>query len=218
MNDISIVCVLRSGGEYSFYHVYVLKNMVKRNLYCRYPFICLTDFIPPKNYPYDLSGIDFVPFEHNWPGWWAKMEAFRPGLGERILYLDLDVCLIRNCDDLINLTGNFLLLRDPGNLTINTAVELYDHSAVQWIYDGFCADAWMHMKEFVSDQQYLQSKVDQALLSPEFIEDYLPDQVVSYKKQWRSGDCNKKNVRMIYFHGNPRPWQAEDPVVRENYV
>lgn len=216
--DTTIVCVLRSGGDFDFYHVSALEKMVKRNFCNHHEFICLTDLAPPKNYQYDLSHIKFIPLEHGWPGWWAKLEALRPGLAtNRILFLDLDVCLIRNFDDIIDLTGDFMILRDPGNDSINTAVELFNVDKISWIYDDFCADSDRYINEFISDQKYLQSKIDQGILHPEFIEDYLSEQVVSYKKQWKAGNCKKHNVRMIYFHGRPRPWNCDDRMVKENY-
>lgn len=52
----------------------------------------------------DVPG--YIPLHHDWPGWWSKIELFRPDLpfdeGERLLYLDLDTLIIRGLEEIYN--------------------------------------------------------------------------------------------------------------------
>jgi alpha-N-acetylglucosamine transferase len=70
-----------------------IKKMVSRNLTIPYNFVCLSNTDVP---------CERIPLIHDWPGWWSKIELFRPGLFEDwVLYLDLDVLIMQNIDDLV---------------------------------------------------------------------------------------------------------------------
>lgn len=76
---------------YAPHWVQRLRNMVARNLgdHC---FVCLSNV--------DVEGVETIPLVNDWPGWWAKLELFRPKLfpeGSRVLFIDLDVVIV---DDL----------------------------------------------------------------------------------------------------------------------
>jgi hypothetical protein len=74
-----------------------LEAMVRLHLRDPFDFAVLSDV--------DVAGVRRIPLEHNLPGWWAKMELFRPDLpipeGARCLYLDLDCVVIGDLTSLI---------------------------------------------------------------------------------------------------------------------
>jgi hypothetical protein len=85
---LSVACVLKSGGIYDHFHVKRLQMHVARHLRIPYRFVCLTDVKIDEF-------TETVPLIHGWPGWWAKIELFRPdALSGRVLYLDLDVSVV----------------------------------------------------------------------------------------------------------------------------
>ena len=70
----TIACVLRSGGDYGPEWVEKLAcsagNVMGYRLGLR--FVCLTDMEVPH--------VECIPLAYGWPGWFSKLELFRPGL------------------------------------------------------------------------------------------------------------------------------------------
>jgi hypothetical protein len=86
---LTVVCVLWmgefQGRHYSPAWVTRLRDMVAECLPLPHRFVCLSNI--------DVPGVETQPLTTGWPGWWAKLEMFDPSreLGDRVLYLDLDV-------------------------------------------------------------------------------------------------------------------------------
>lgn len=91
----TLITVLKGGGRYDARWV----ERLARGVRCHAPaftrILCLTDG------PLAVDGVARVPLRHDWPGWWAKMEAFRPGLSEgTTLLCDLDTVFTGPADAL----------------------------------------------------------------------------------------------------------------------
>jgi len=83
---LTVACVLRSGGKFDSEYVRKLRDGVLRFANVPHRFVCLSDVDVP---------CERIPLEHNWPGWWSKIELFRPGVIKApMLYLDLDTIVI----------------------------------------------------------------------------------------------------------------------------
>jgi len=135
----TLITVLNSGGRYDATWVERLARGVHRHAPAFERILCLTDL------PLVLAGVERVPLLHDWPAWWAKMEAFRPGLAEgTTLLCDLDTVF----------TGPADALAEPGL----AAMEDYFHrgrlssALLRWhgdelagLYATFAAnpDHWM---------------------------------------------------------------------------
>lgn len=118
MESLNILCLLWKGEFYKIKYksirytidwVVKLKNMISRNIDIPFRFICLTnikDLLVSSEY----ENIEFINLQYNWPGWWSKMEYFRPDLPQgRILCLDLDVLIIDNLSGIINFPSEFTI-------------------------------------------------------------------------------------------------------------
>ena len=135
----TLITVLKSGGRYDATWVARLAAGMRRHAPAFERILCLTDM------PVAVEGVETVPLRHPWPAWWAKMEAFRPGLGTGpTLLCDLDTVL----------TGPADALAEPGL----AAMEDYFHAGrlssalLRWsddeladLYTTFAADPerWM---------------------------------------------------------------------------
>jgi len=109
---LTVACVYWKGyfegREDIFNSIYVDKlfNMVKRNLTIPFNFVCLTNYIDHH------TMYDTEPLQNNWPGWWSKVELFRPGLFEgRVLYIDLDTLILKDLSAFVNFPSNFATIR-----------------------------------------------------------------------------------------------------------
>jgi hypothetical protein len=95
---VTVACVLWmppdgqifEGRQYSPEWVLRLRDQVAARLPVPHDFVCLTNLALPG---VALPGVRTLPLTTNRPGWWAKLEMFNPAhdLGDRVLYLDLDV-------------------------------------------------------------------------------------------------------------------------------
>jgi hypothetical protein len=121
-NDpLTVACVYRSGGKlYSTRYVEALRNMVARNLSLPHRFVCLTDVadVPCER----------IPLVTGWPGFYGKIELFRPGLFRGpVLYFDLDTVIHRSIDDLGRLAREvtFGCVSDPSGGHMNSSVQAF---------------------------------------------------------------------------------------------
>ena len=135
----TLVTVLRSGGRYDAVWVERLARGVHRHAPAFDRILCLSDR------PVAVAGVEWVPLRHDWPAWWAKMEAFRPGLteGTRVL-CDLDTVFAGPAD----------ALADPGLAAmedyfhkgrLSSALLRWEGDALAFLYETFAADParWM---------------------------------------------------------------------------
>lgn len=209
VRPLTVALVLKTGGEYNHNHVNNLVRAIKNNLTIDHRIVCLTD--NPTNF--DTRYIDkIIPFKHNWPKWWGKIEMFRPDLfgDEQVLYFDLDTFIVNNIDEIGNFSGDFSALRDFYHLySIGSGVMSWHGEKMHHVYNGFVSKSTYIMNNY---QQGDQKWIDENKPSVEFMQDLFPNKVISYKVH-----CNNHNgvnvpnkASVICFHGQPRPHNVTD--------
>lgn len=83
---ITYACVLRSGGIYDAEWVRKLSAQVARHATKPHRFVCLSDVDVP---------CERIHLTEGWPGWYSKLELFRPGhFDGPVIYLDLDTLVL----------------------------------------------------------------------------------------------------------------------------
>ncbi|RYD67538.1 MAG: hypothetical protein EOP83_02610 [Verrucomicrobiaceae bacterium] len=123
------------GANYDVTWVQKLARGVEKHIQEPHQFICLSDV--------EVPGVETFPLFHDWPGWWSKLELFRPGLFDGpVLYFDLDVMLT---GDLTAMTGpfdNMVMLSDIYPHIDNSSCMWWDASNVFYgnIYTSFARD------------------------------------------------------------------------------
>ncbi|GEP12367.1 hypothetical protein MMMDOFMJ_2822 [Methylobacterium gnaphalii] len=91
----TLITVLKGGGRYDATWVARLAGGIRRHAPAFRRILCLTDL------PLAIDGVERVELRHDRPAWWAKMEAFRPGLVDgTALLCDLDTVLTGPADAL----------------------------------------------------------------------------------------------------------------------
>lgn len=203
MDRLTVVCVLKSGGQYRAEHVGLLHKQVEKHLTLPHRFVCLSDVPVP---------CERIPLEHGWSGWWSKIEIFRPGLFEGpAFYLDLDTVVIGKIDDLAGADHGFTILHSmsrpafPGSGLMAWSVDLSK------IYDAFRADPARWMRHCTTpdcwgDQGFIFKHTP---VKPEYWQDRFPGRVVSYKVHCRpNGGRVPKGAGIVCYHGTPKPWES----------
>lgn len=186
------VCVLRSGKEYGPKHVQWLAKQVP-------DLVCLSD-VP-------VDGVPVIPLKHSWPGWWAKMELFRPDIKEDLLFFDLDTVVLGGIEELESLEHTTLLsdfyhLRLPAS-----GLMLIKNQDKQRVWDDWMENPEAHMKrcttrEHWGDQGYLRD-----VLPCKRWQDELPNKIFSYKVH--AHKLLPVVASVVCFHGQPRPWDVK---------
>lgn len=132
--SLTVACVLVKGHvDFSPVYVERLLLMVRRFVDRPFRFVCLTD--QPGAMPDGVEAIRIATPKEK--GWWSKIELFNPGHGlrGRVLYLDLDVLVVRSLDEIIDFAAPFALVPDAGNFKGadgRAVVKRYNSSCMVW--------------------------------------------------------------------------------------
>lgn len=201
---VTVGCVLKSGGDYTVQHVSNLFDSVSRNAN-DFKFICLTD-IPYTDFP---KNIEIVELIEDWPGWWSKIELFRPGLFEafsKIWYFDLDTIIVDDLEPLFVEPCPTTFLSDfywPERIA--TGVMCWISGTLDGVYTHFKMNPARYMQAFRKggDQAFLGSVIG---MNQSRFQIRFPGQFVSYKVHCQSRV--PEDTRVVCFHGRPRPWEV----------
>src|SRR5690606_6907865 len=153
---VILATVLRTGGPtYTREWAYALSRGRRHDE--PYPFRVLTDdpSLPPSW---------AVRLRHDWPGWWSKLELWRPGVfpeGELVLYVDLDTLLIGGLAPFESYQGELAVLSDfyqPRKIA--SGVMLFRPGPrTAAIYEAFCADPAGIMAQHRTRSDYWYARV-----------------------------------------------------------
>ncbi|WP_152047634.1 hypothetical protein [Aureimonas psammosilenae] len=206
----TLVTVLKTGGRYDARWVERLARGAERFAPAFTRFVCLTD-----DAGLDLAGVETVPLRHDWPAWWAKMEAFRPGLftGTTVL-CDLDTVFCGDADALAQ--PGLLAMEDyfhKGRLS--SAILRWQGDELGHIYERFAADParWMLAgacgpvpNAVHGDQVVIDHFLREKGMRPRFVQEAHPGLLDFYDAQ--------KPIRgsVMVFIGDSKPDKAVGPV------
>jgi hypothetical protein len=232
-----LATVCRSGGHYDHRWALALERIAFNLLEEHHRFVCLTDLDPALFGPQ----IHVEPLLHGWPGWWSKIELFRPGLfreGERVVYMDLDTVPIHGFGFLwgaLDCCNDLWALRDfyRPDTGIGSGLMGWEAGECDYLYRGFVgeighpdeqrpADSPSRRKgyfRYTGPSEWMSRfKGDQDFIQHVvhpytlgFWQDEFPGKVVSYKVHCNGGPPSGSKV--VCFHGRPRPDQADEPWV-----
>lgn len=208
MSEITVACVLKTGGEYYPEHVALLKDGVAENLPQPHRFICLTDT------PKALDDVETVELENStWNRWWPIIEAYR--IPPPVLFFGLDTIITGDLSGVVHAARNhgILVLEDVyrrgghiQNSVMSWSIDM------RWVYDSFMSDPGLYMRKYRGDQDYLEAALtgfEQPFFK--FWQDALPGQLASFKVDIVEKGLEEppQGTRVVFFHGHPRPWQQQ---------
>lgn len=148
----------------------------------------------------ETSGLDVrvigedIHLKHTWPGWWAKMEVFRPDIPKPFIYVDLDSFVLKDISDI---TTDFRRIPREWNRSWG-----YQSS---FMCINECKDIW---ERWIENPTYWMASLpggDQDFLYMFDFDDVPEDVIGSYKLHSKTGPRH----RIVTFHGNPKPHEAE---------
>ena len=239
MSDIRPVdcaCVIHGDG-YSWRYVDTLYSMLSRNISQGIRMHVYTEQdreVPPHMIKHVLT--EWPGIRGNKKSWWYKMQLFDPAhYSGQLLYLDLDTVVVGNLDWITQLSQScfwairdYKILWDPTFNGINSSV-------MYWHTEKF-ADIWTEFSKqnipkicsrYHGDQDYLSIaiKPNQRRFFPEksalsWRWQALDGGMDPYKRtHYRPGlgtDFGAETSLLI-FHGQPKPDQVQDPVIKKHW-
>lgn len=202
----NVVC-LRTGDKYDDRYVVRMRNMVARNLTVPHRFICFTDKPVPD--------VTCMRPESPFPGWWGKLMFFRPDLPIEgpMLYIDLDMVIVANIDDLVTYPAEFATIAQWKNLKKRYSgkliIQKYNTSVMLFNSPGCRPRMWAESdpelrERFRGDQDLLAYfYADEATFPPQWFEAY-----ENVSKQ--DGPAPKTKITIHNVHDNHKvenvPW------------
>lgn len=207
MVDVTVACVLRSGGIYNAEWVAKLQRGVARNLTLPHRFVCFSDVDVP---------CERIPLETNWPGWWSKLEMFRRQIKGMTLYFDLDTVIVGSLDAIAAYPHRFTMAHEfyRPHLLCSTAMAWSgDYS---FIANEFAKDADRFERLYdatlpgnrIGDQAFIEDCFAGSP-SPDTFHDLFGEHSIASYKVHHCQDAPPADAVAVAFHGNPKPHQIE---------
>lgn len=207
MSSAVVVCVLRSGGDFLPEHAIRLVEDLGK--YWAGHFVCLTNF--GAAYHASWPPYERRPLLRPYPGWWSKLELCAPeqdGLGD-IWYCDLDTVVVGDVTELIQV-GQLTMLQDFMRPRLASGVMYLPVDARREAWKAWKSEGPVNVMRRChrgGDQQFFEEVWGTRAATYQAL---YPGQIVSYKKdvvRAGAGWGHHPNVRLICFHGKPRPWE-----------
>lgn len=204
---LTVALALRSGGQYTPEHARTLAAAALR--YGADRVVCLTD-----------RGIGNTPaavMRHNWPGWWSKLEVFRPGLfgpDEKVLLLDIDTLILKPFRQVLALPTP-LFPRDASykNEPCSTFI-LFEAGQLDFLYETFSSDTVAAMDKTYAprapnrvygDQVFMAEVMRRRGIKWHWLQDRMP---ACLSFVW-STPAVKPESLMCAFGAEWKPWKDE---------
>jgi hypothetical protein len=172
-------------------------------------FVCIADR--------DVPGVETLPISTRalrWGKRYPKLQVWRDDmpLGARVLLLDLDCVILGDLSPLLDREDDVVLWRDPSSrrdaVRYNTSMVLLRVGSHPEVWDDFSPGRGRRRGPG-TDQAWVREA-----LGPDMPTWDAGDGVLSYKSHCRPNLPG--NARVVFFHGNPKPW-ALDGWVKEHY-
>lgn len=176
---MSLTVAVVNHGNYlgrGDHFVQTMQRMVARNLRQAHQFVCLKD-------------------EGDLPGWWSKIELFRPGrFNGRVLFMDLDSVVVGPLDELAATKG-IIHLKDWGfeNDIYCSSVMVWDAGEHDDAFTKFTADVRDRMH---GDQDWLTELGGWPALPPHLCR--------SYRHHCAVRGRPPKRCVHVSMHGHPK--------------
>ncbi|KQT68932.1 MULTISPECIES: hypothetical protein [unclassified Aureimonas] len=208
-SDATLLTVLKGGGRYDGLWVERLARGARAFAPAFSRILCLTDL------DLKIAGVETAPLRHGWPGWWSKMEAFRPGLAAGpIVLLDLDTVFAADASALA--TPGLAAMEDHFHAgRLSSAILRWQGDELAFLYEAFAAEPERFMQPgscgpvpnaVHGDQVVIDHLLRQRGVVPGFVQRLHPGLLDFYDPAKRSYGP------VVIFIGDAKPDGAGEPI------
>jgi len=201
-----------NGDKYQDDDVYILRDMVSRNLHSPHLFRCMSDR--------EIPGVDCLIPDEDWPGWWAKLLLFKYSSG-LCLYLDLDTVVTGSLDELfsvpLSMPRNW---GQSGHGGCQSSVMSWAKNYPQ-LYETFNVDELEApargncgaYRGLWGDQEYITELFGEPGTGT------VAEMTGIYSYKYHCRQALPDDARVVCFHGEPKPGQvSEQWVLQSRYM
>ena len=230
---MNCACVIHSN-KYDWTYVQKLYNMLEKHSRREIKFHVFTE----KERPVPAHMVKHCL--EDWPGvsgpkksWWYKIQLFNnTHISGPLLYMDLDVVLAQNIDWIWELDTQFFWavhdfrrLWRPSWGGLNSSIMYWNTEKWGQIWENFKSkNIASTIKQFHGDQDFLNTQFTENQLC--FFDNSL---IKSWRWQLKDGGLNPKtrlynkpgagtlldsNTAIMIFHGDPKPHEVHDTVIK----
>ena len=210
---------MKWGNKFSAEYVNRLYKMVMRNTTLPVRFICFTDDTGGINKNIETRNLPEMDLDESLPErGWRKLSILKnefTDLDGSALFLDLDIVIRSNIDDLLTNENEFVIIKDwdfPDDIIGNSSVFKFDFNKHNDVYEYFINNIDDIRKEYRNEQAYLSYKMKEKNILSYWDKKWC----VSFKRT-----ClypfplnlfltakEPEDAKIIVFHGRPTPEQA----------
>lgn len=224
---VNIIC-MKWGTKYGADYVNKLYGMVSRNLTLPFKLTCFTD---------DTKGIDERINTRELPPLdlpegapergWNKLTTLQNdfgGLSGEALFLDLDVVIVSNIDDLFSYEAEFAIIRDSKfrkRLIGNSSVYRFKIGRYDDVLQKFRKTFAQVQKDYRNEQAYLTDEVHKKGDLSFWPEAWCPSYKYHCMHPWPVNYFKDafipEGAKILIFHGHPEPQEAIKGVTSKLY-
>lgn len=206
----NIIC-LKWGDKYGPEYVNNLYRNVKKNTTIKHRFICITE--DPTGIDEGVECLPLLTDDLTVKGWWQKLAFFQSKIHDiegMVLFLDLDVLIIDNIDSFFEEHGNYICIKEWLTNKRNSSVFRFEVGQHVMLWDTFLEDRPDGMaptklkpgrRLLHGDQNWIDHHMPNCQTWPE-------GWCSSFKYTPLDGDCDLTGIKIVIFHGNPKPEEA----------
>jgi hypothetical protein len=203
---LTVACVYRTGGDFTPEYVFRLEDAFAKHCKVPHRFVCLTNA--------RLVDVDTIDLQHDWPGWWSKLELFY--LRGPVVYADLDTLILNDITDICAYPHEFSVLMQVGKkpTSIGGGERDFGSAFMAWNQDLSHIPAAFdvsripeyYTREKWGDQAFIQDHFDRPATK---LQELFPNRFVHYKTHVRRADKSPgpapAGASVVLFSGKPRP-------------
>jgi len=210
---------MKWGNKYGADYVNKLYGMIARNLSLPFQLVCFTD---------DVTGIDSRVETRELPPLdlpagapergWNKLTTLQHGFGGlsgEALFLDLDVVIVSNIDDLFSYNAEFAIIRDTKfrrKLVGNSSVYRFKIGRYDDVLQHFRANFTEVQNTHRNEQAYLTDEVnkrgDLSFWPSAWCPSYKYHCMHPWPLNYFKDAFIPEGAKILIFHGHPEPQEA----------
>ncbi len=214
----NVIC-MKWGTKFGPEYANRLYKMVQKNLTLPHRFVCFTD--DPTGLDAGIEVRELPPYHDN-PNigdkGWRKLSLFNAPLADLqgvALFLDLDIVIRRNIDELFEVPGDFLICKDwdfPRDIIGNSSVFRFDVGKYPEVLENFYKLGNEIRKDYRNEQAFLSYQMHEKGILQYWDKSWC----VSFKRHclrpfplnFFLQPVDPEDVKIIVFHGKPTPQMA----------
>ncbi len=223
--ETTIIC-MKWGTKYGAEYVNKLYGMVDRNLTLPFHFVCFTDDATGIRSEVSILPLPFLQLPKGTPErGWNKLSTLQQGLGGltgQALFLDLDIVIVDNIDDLLTYPAPFAIIQDAKlsrQMIGNSSVYRFEIGRYHDVLDYFQQNFHSIQKEHRNEQAYLSAEIHKRGELNFWPHAWCPSFKYHCMKHWPLAYFQDatipKDAKILIFHGHPVPSEA---ILGETYA